>query len=539
MDKSQIGIMISIVLYLAVVVIIGAIYSKRTKNVGDFYLGGRQLGPLVTAMSAEASDMSSWLLMGLPGVAYLSGVADAGWTAIGLAIGTYFNWLIVAKRLRNYSSHIEAITIPEYFSERYRDRAKVLMALSALVIIIFFVPYTASGFAACGKLFGTLFSVDYHIAMIISAIIIVGYTTLGGFNAASTTDFIQSIVMSIALLIVLVFGVSKAGGFGAVIDNAQSLPGYLGMHDIYNAETGEAVGYNGLTIASTLAWGLGYFGMPHILLRFMAIENPGKIPLSRRVATVWVVISMSVAVLIGMVGLGMVNNTQALEPLADSETIIIRIATLLSENGMVFALLAGVILAGILASTMSTADSQLLAASSAASENILGGLFKINLSETAKMVVARLTLIVISVIGVVLAWDSNSSVFKIVSFAWAGFGASFGPVVLLSLFWKRSNKYGAVCGMFTGGAMIFIWKFLVAGKLADAVALGNVDFFNNLVSGSSITIADVASALRIYELLPAFICALIVNVIVSLITPKPQDEVLIEYEQVKDMTRAS
>ena len=507
MTSAQICIMISIVAYLSVMVIVGAVFSKKTKNVGDFYLGGRKLGPLVTAMSAEASDMSSWLLMGLPGVAYLTGVADAGWTAIGLAIGTYFNWLIVAKRLRYYSARIGAITVPDYFSLRYRDKSKILMAIAAFVIIIFFVPYTASGFAACGKLFGTLFGIDYHIAMIVSAIVIVGYTSLGGFNAASTTDFIQSIIMTTALIIVLVFGVSRAGGMEAVIENAKSLSGYVSMFETYNAETGTAVSHSFLTIVSTLAWGLGYFGMPHILLRFMAIEDPNKIKTSRRVGTVWVVISMSVAILIGIVGLGMVNNS-AIAPLADSETIIIQIAELLSKNGVAAALIAGVILAGILASTMSTADSQLLAASSSASENILGGLFKLNLSEQAKMIVARVTLIAISVIAVIIAWDSNSSVFGIVSFAWAGFGAAFGPVVLLSLFWKRSNKYGAIAGMISGGAMVFVWKYVIAG------------------------LSDV---LNIYELLPAFVIGLVVNVVVSFATKEPEREIIDEFEEVKKM----
>ena len=505
MTKAQIGIMISIVVYLAVVVLIGFIFSRRTKNVGDFYLGGRKLGPLVTAMSAEASDMSSWLLMGLPGVAYLCGIADAGWTAIGLAAGTYLNWLIVAKKLRNYSAKIGAITIPDYFAIRYKDKSKVLMAVAALVIIVFFVPYTASGFAACGKLFGTLFGIDYHLAMVVSAIIIVGYTSMGGFNAASTTDFIQSIIMSIALVVVLGFGVAQAGGMDSVIQNAQSLSGYLTMFETHDAATNTASPYGALTIASTLAWGLGYFGMPHILLRFMAIEDPKKIALSRRVASVWVVISMGVAVLIGIVGLGMVNRG-ALGALEDSETIIVQIANLLSQKGMIFALIAGVILAGILASTMSTADSQLLAASSSMSENILGGVFKLKLSETSQMVVARVTLIVISVIGVVLAWDSTSSVFKIVSFAWAGFGAAFGPVMLLSLFWKRSNKYGAIAGMLAGGIMIFVWKF---------------------------GIRPLGGILDIYELLPAFLIGLAVNVIVSLVTPKPEQDIIDTFEEVK------
>lgn len=507
MTTAQICIMIVIVVYLAAMVIIGAVYSKRTNNVGDFYLGGRKLGPIVTAMSAEASDMSSWLLMGLPGVAYVTGICDAGWTAIGLAVGTYFNWLIVAKRLRNYSAHCNAITIPEFFSNRFREKKNILMAIAAIIIVIFFVPYTASGFAACGKLFGTLFGVDYHIAMIISAIIIVGYTSLGGFNAASTTDLIQSIVMTIALVVVLAFGISQAGGWDAVMANAQSLKGYLSMFELHDVATGDSASYGPLKIVSTFAWGLGYFGMPHILLRFMAIENPDKIKLSRRVATVWVVISMGIGILIGVVGLGMVANN-ALAPLEDSETIVIQIANLLSQNGIGLALVAGVIIAGILACTMSTSDSQLLAASSSVSENILGGLFKLNLTEKTKMIVARVVLIVISIIGVVIAWDSNSSVFGIVSFAWAGFGAAFGPVVLLALFWKRSNKYGAIAGMIAGGAMVFIWKYVIAG------------------------LDDV---LNVYELLPAFIVGIVVNIVVSLLTPKPSDDIVEEFDEVKKM----
>ncbi len=507
MTQAQICIMIAIVAYLSVMVIIGVIFSKKTKNVGDFYLGGRQLGPLVTAMSAEASDMSGWLLMGLPGLALLCGIAEPVWTAVGLAVGTYLNWLIVAKKLRRYSAHIGAITVPDYFSRRYKENKNILMAIAAVVIIVFFIPYTGSGFAACGKLFGTLFGVDYHLAMVVSAIIIVGYTSLGGFNAASTTDLIQSIIMTIALVIVLVFGVTKAGGMDAVMENARSIDSYLSLTQTLNSDNTETVSYSTLTIVSTLAWGLGYFGMPHILLRFMAIEDPNKIKTSRRVATIWVVISMAIAVVIGIVGRGMVA-AGALEPLEDSETIIIQISKLLSSTGVFPALIAGVILAGILASTMSTSDSQLLAASSSASENILGGLFKINLSETGKMVVARVTLITIAIIGVVIAWNPNSSVFRIVSFAWAGFGAAFGPVMILSLFWKRSNKYGAIAGMVAGGIMVFLWKFVIA-KLGGVFA--------------------------IYELLPAFIIGLVVNIVVSLITPAPEQEVIDEFDAVMNI----
>ena len=510
MTTSQIGMLIFMILYLVAMLGVGFKFSKKNETVGDFYLGGRKLGPLVTAMSAEASDMSSWLLMGLPGVAYLTGIASAGWTAIGLAIGTYMNWLIVAKRIRRYSAVAgNSITIPDFFSNRYHDKKRVLMFIAAVVIILFFIPYTASGFAACGKLFASLFGLDYHVAMILSAIVIVGYTTLGGFLAASTTDFIQSIVMTVALLIVLGFGVHVAGGFDAVMENASGLAGYLSMTQVHNVATGGADSYGLITIVSTLAWGLGYFGMPHILLRFMAIEDDSKLKISRRVASIWVVISMAVAVLIGIIGLGMTNvgAVPALEG-TQSETIIVKIAQLLSQNGLLAALFAGVILSGILASTMSTADSQLLAASSSVSQNIIPGFFKAKMSEKKLMMIARGCLLAISVVAVVLAWDSNSSVFGIVSFAWAGFGASFGPVVLFALFWRRSNMYGALAGMISGGAMVFIWKYLVR-------PLGGV--------------------WDIYELLPAFLVASALIIIVSLLTKAPEKSVVEEFDRVKAM----
>lgn len=513
MSTTNIYILISIGAYLALVLIIGIVCSKQNNTVDDFYLGGRKLGPLVTAMSAEASDMSSWLLMGLPGVAYLSGASEAVWTALGLAVGTYLNWLIVSKRLRNYSQKIDAITIPEFFSKRFGEKKNIIMAISAVIIIVFFVPYTASGFAACGKLFGTIFGIDYHLAMVISAIVIVGYTTIGGFLAASTTDFMQSIVMTLALIIILGFGVYSAGGFANVIDNASALPGYLSLTSSYVASEGTSQSFGLLNIFSLLAWGLGYFGMPHILLRFMAIKDSKQLKTSRRVATVWVVISLAVAVFIGFVGLAM-TKSGAMESLADSETIIISISSLLAENGAVFALIAGVILAGILASTMSTADSQLLTASSGVSENIIGGLFRIKTSKAMAMVIARVTLIVISVVAVILAWDPNSSVFNIVSFAWAGFGASFGPIMLCSLFWKRTNKWGALSGMVAGGAMVFLWKYVIA---PIGVANESLAFLN------------------IYELLPAFITGLAVTIIVSLITKKPDKEITDTFLEVKKM----
>ena len=502
---AQFCIIFAIIIYLLMMILIGINYSKKNSNVSDFYLGGRKLGPLVTAMSAEASDMSSWLLMGLPGVAYLSGIADASWTAIGLAVGTYINWLVVAKRNRLYSQATGSFTLPDFFSKRYGDDKNLLTCVSAIIIVIFFIPYTASGFAACGKLFGTLFGTNYQLAMILSAIIIVIYCTMGGFLAVSTTDLIQSITMTIALFVVILFGTSVAGGTDAVIANAKELPGYLSMFQMHNAAEGTASPYSFLTICSTMAWGLGYFGMPHILLRFMAIEDEKKLKISRRIASVWVVISMTVAILIGLIGysISKAGAIPMLEGSGQAETIIVRIADLLSSHGVIPALIAGVILAGILAATMSTADSQLLAAASSISQNLLQDFFKIKISEKASIRIARGTVIAISAIAVVLANNPDSSVFQIVSFAWAGFGAAFGPVVLSALFWKRSNKWGALAGMIAGGSMIFIWKYGIA-------RLGGV--------------------FKIYELLPAFIFALIVNVVVSLATAAPSKEVTDVFE---------
>lgn len=505
MTTAQILILLAIVVYLLFMLWIGWICAKKNESVDDFYLGGRKLGPFVTAMSAEASDMSSWLLMGLPGVAYLTGLAEASWTAIGLVVGTYLNWLIVAKRIRRYSHRLDAITVPQFFSKRWGDDRCLLSAISALVIIIFFIPYTASGFSACGKLFSTLFGMDYVIAMLISAAVIVIYTVMGGFLAASFTDLIQSIIMTVALIVVLGFGVAQAGGVDAVMENARSMAGYLSLDRIHDPATGGSNPYSLLTICSLLAWGLGYFGMPHILVRFMAIEEEEKLKLSRRVASSWVVISMGVAIIIGLVGSAM-TRAGTLEQLADSETIIVRIASLISQFGALPALLAGVILAGILAATMSTADSQLLAASSSISQDLGNDFLKRNFSGKRGMVVARSVMIVISLIAAFLARDPNSSVFRVVSFAWAGFGAAFGPTMLMALFWKRSNKWGALAGMVTGGVMVFVWKFLIA---------------------------PMGGAWAIYELLPAFLCALVAIVVVSLLTPAPEQQVVEVFEEVK------
>ena len=532
MGTKEIIMLITIAVYLIGMVVIGALFSKKNKSTSDFYLGGRKLGPLVTAMSAEASDMSSWLLMGLPGVALIAGLAEASWTAIGLAIGTYINWLIVAKRIRVYSGKINAVTIPEFFSKRFGDNLGILKFIAAVVIIVFFVPYTASGFSACGKLFESLFGIPYLNAMIVSGIVIVIYTALGGFLAASTTDFIQSIIMTIALVVVLVFGISYAGGWEQVCANAEALPGYLNLTSTHAASSvAEAISgqfkakpYSTLTIASTLAWGLGYFGMPHILLRFMAIEKASKVKTARRVASVWVVISMAVAIVIGIVGYGVVKNNgiENAATFADSERIIIELAKTIGGEGWLLAIVAGLILAGILAATMSTADSQLLAASSSVSEDVLNT-FKVKLSSKKKMIIARISVIVIAIIAMFIAKNPDSSVFEIVSFAWAGFGAAFGPVVLFALFWKRTNKWGALAGMLSGAVMVFLWKFVINPFGAGLAA----------TEGASELMVKLGNSLTIYELLPAFVVSVVFIFVVSLIAGKPSKDITDTFEAVK------
>lgn len=502
-------IMVTIALYLLGMVVIGFMCSSKNKDSADFYLGGRKLGPLVTAMSAEASDMSGWLLMGLPAVALMGGLAEASWTAIGLAIGTYLNWLFVAKRLRVYSHRLDAFTLPDFFAKRFGDKGHVLTLIAAIIIAVFFIPYTASGFAACGKLFSSFFGMNYTLAMILSAAVIIIYCTLGGFLAASTTDFVQSIIMTVALFVVVGFGEGLAGGFGNVFANVKELDGFIDLFKGYNVATQSTGSYGALPVASTLAWGLGYFGMPHILLRFMAIEDKKKLKTSRRVASVWVVISMAVAVLIGVIGYTLMKNgiIGPYDSASAAETVIVDISNVLSKYGYVPAITAGLILAGILASTMSTADSQLLASSSAISQNLLCEVFGIKMSKKALFVVARVSVVVISVVAIFLALDPTSSVFTIVSFAWAGFGATFGPVMLAALFWKRANKWGALAGMLSGGVMVFVWKFLIRTNFAGTV-------------------------LDIYELLPAFIIAVVAIVVVSLLTPAPTKESTAEFDAV-------
>lgn len=515
MSGETIKIMISMISYMLIVVGIGLYFAKRAqKNSENYFLGGRSLGPWVAAMSAEASDMSGWLLMGLPGVAYWCGLSDAFWTAIGLAFGTYVNWLIVAKRLRRYS-HIsgDAITVPDFLSNRFHEKNKVILGIAAIFILIFFTIYTASCFVTCGKLFSTLFGATYHSMMICGAVFVVIYTFIGGFLAESASDFMQAIVMVVALVTVLAVGTVNAGGIGAVVENVKDIPGFLSVTSIAAPSVdaagvqqaanglpvfGEPGNYGFITIISTMSWGLGYFGVPQVLLRFMAIRKEKELKQSRRIATVWCVISLAAAVCIGIIGRALFPVEAGLATASSAENVFI----IMSQN-MLPAVLAGIIMAGILAATISSSDSYLLIAASAVSKNLYEGIFKKNNVEDKKvMQVSRLVLIVIALVGMAIAWDETSVIFTIVSFAWAGFGATFGPVILLSLFWKRINRAGAIAGMLSGGGMVFFWKLVLK---------------------------PMGGIFGIYELLPAFLVSCIVIVAVSLCTKEPSEEIKQEF----------
>ena len=519
MQEGSLQILIAMVCYMAVVIGIGIYFAKRSNQSSeDYFLGGRSLGPWVTAMSAEASDMSGWLLMGLPGVAYWCGLSDAAWTSIGLALGTYINWLLVAKRLRRYSAVAgDAITLPEFFSNRFHEKKKVIMTLSALFILIFFTVYASSCFVTCGKLFSTLFGASYQSMMIAGALFVVIYTFLGGFLAESASDFMQAVVMIFALTVILITGTLAAGGLQAVVDNAKNIPGFFtffgiaspsvdanGIQQVANGAPvfGAAGSYGFLTIISTLSWGLGYFGMPQVLLRFMAIRKTDELVRARRIATVWVVISLTAAVLIGLMGRAMFPVHETLNTASGAENVFI----VLSRH-LLPPLLAGLVMAGILAATISSSDSYLLIAASAVSLNIFKGILKKDASDKQVMTMSRIILLLIAVAGVVIAMDENSVIFTIVSFAWAGFGAVFGPIMLFSLFWKRTTQAGAVAGMVTGGVMVFLWK---------------------------LALKPLGGVFGIYELFPAFVLSCLVILVVSLLTPVPSAQIQQEFDLARN-----
>jgi len=523
MEGSSLQILVVMICYIAVVIGIGLFFARRAnQNSENYFIGGRTLGPWVTAMSAEASDMSGWLLMGLPGVAYWCGLADAAWTAVGLALGTYFNWLIVAKPLRHYSQVAgNAITIPDFFSNRFKEKKKVIMTISALFILIFFSVYAGSCFVTCGKLFSRIFDTNYHLMMVLGAAFVILYTFLGGFLAESTSDFMQGIVMIFALVTILLMGTVAAGGVDAVVQNLRDIPGFTeffgvaqpvvdanGMQQISGLGAplfGDKNSYGLLAVISTMAWGLGYFGMPQVLLRFIAIRKADELKKSRRIATIWCVISLAAAVLIGMIGRVLFPTQLATSAQAENIFVVM-------SQTLLHPVFAGIVMSGILAATISSSDSYLLIAASAFSKNIYQGILKVNATDKQVMRISRITLLVVSVVGMLIAWDENSVIFTVVSFAWAGFGATFGPLMLFSLFWKRLNRAGAVAGMLTGGGMVFLWKLVVK---------------------------PFGGIFGIYELLPAFIAACIAIVVVSLWTKEPSADIQEEFEAAKKLVSRS
>ena len=514
--EASVQVFIAMALYIVMVIGIGVFYAKRASASSDnFLIGGRSLGPWVTAMAAEASDMSGWLLMGLPGVAYWYGLSDAAWTAIGLAIGTYLNWLFVAKRLRVYS-HVagDAITIPDFLSNRFKEDKKIILTIAALFILVFFTVYAASCFVTVGKLFSKLFAVKYVYMMIVGAVFVVLYTFIGGFLAESASDFMQGLIMFFALSAVLVLGISHAGGIKAVIANAKAIPGFfdffgMAQPQLFNdvqqvSASGQALfskpaSYGFLTIISTLSWGLGYFGMPHVLLKFMAIEKPDELTRSRRIATIWVIISLTAAVGIGIIGRILFPTQLLTQSQAENIFVIMSMEFFLP-------FIAGIVMAGILAATISSSDSYLLIAASSLSKNIYQGIMKKEASDREVLNVTRITLLIVALVAVLIALDENSIIFTIVSFAWAGFGATFGPIMLFSLFWKRVTRTGAIAGMVTGGSMVFIWKLLIR-------PLGGI--------------------FDIYELLPAFLLSSIAIIIASYLTAEESEEIQEEFELVR------
>ncbi|MGI6189973.1 MAG: sodium/proline symporter PutP [Clostridiales bacterium] len=513
MDKVQ--IVIAMCIYVSVVIGIGLYYAKRaSQSSRNFLIGGRSLGPWVTAMAAEASDMSGWLLMGLPGLAYWCGLGEAFWTALGLCIGTYLNWLLVAKRLRIYS-HVagDAITIPDFLSNRFKEEKKTIMTIAALFILVFFVIYAASCFVGVGKLFSMIFQTKYIYTMIIGALFVISYTFVGGFLAESASDFLQGIVMFFALTIVVIFGVAAAGGLSSMIDKAKAIPGFFDIFTVAQPKTLDgiqqvekntplfldSINLDWLFIISTLSWGLGYFGMPHILVKFMAINKSDNIKFSRRIATIWVIISLAAAVIIGLAG--RILYPDAFLTQSSSENIFILMST-----EFFISLLAGVVLAGILAAIISSADSYLLLSASSLSKNIYQGLINKEADDKAVLRVTRITLLCISLVAILIALDENSVIFKVVSFAWAGFGATFGPIILFSLFWEKTTRAGAIAGMIAGGATVFIWKLLLN-------PLGGI--------------------FGIYELLPAFLISCVAIIITSLLSEGPSEDVKKEFRLVK------
>ena len=509
MNLTTTAILIAFAAYLLFMIGIGVWSMKQTKDADDYFLGGRGLSGPVAALSAQASDMSGWLLMGLPGSVYALGTGQA-WIAIGLGLGTIANWLIIAKPLRSYTIVANnSMTLPEFFGNRYHDKKKILLGISSAIIVIFFLVYTASALASGGKLFNSVFGLDYHVALVIGAVVILVYTFMGGFLAVCTTDFVQGSMMLIALLVVpiIAWGYVSGSFTDLLTQSGVNASGFLslthnGDHPITAVE-----------VISNLAWGLGYCGMPHILIRFMAIKNEKELKKSSTIAIIWVVLSLALAVLIGLIGRAFLMPVILGETAgaASAEYVFIEMIKKVFMEKLPLAFVGGLFLCGILAAIMSTADSQLLVCSSSVSADIYKDIMKPDASTQQVLKIGRITTVVVALLAIAIAWDPNSSIMGLVSNAWAGLGAAFGPLVVMSLFWKRTNLPGAIAGLVSGAGTVLIWDYLP------------------LMNGQTI-----GAVTGLYSLAVGFVVSIVCIVIVSLLTKAPDQSVLDEFEAYKN-----
>ncbi|MEG1847980.1 MAG: sodium/proline symporter PutP [Lachnospiraceae bacterium] len=506
MSDSIGWIIVAFAIYLLVMIIVGVVCAKGNNTSEDYFLGGRQLGGFVAALSAQASDMSGWLLMGLPGSIYALGTGQA-WIAVGLFVGTVCNWLFISGRLRRYTIRANnALTLPTYFENRFHDKKRILLCISSITIVIFFLVYTASALAAGGKLFNSVFGLDYRIALTIGAAVILIYTFMGGFMAVCVTDFIQGTLMLIGLLVVPIVAYQLIGSGNLI--SALNDTGVTGGASTYLSlayNNGEP--YKAIDIISQLAWGLGYCGMPHILVRFMAVKNEKELNKSKSVAIIWVAISLLFACAIGVIGRAYLPTI--LEGAA-SEKVFIEMIIKVFTSDLAMPIVGGIFLCGILAAIMSTADSQLLVTASSVAEDIFKGVIKKDADDKTVLRISRVTVIAVAVLAYVIALNPDSSIMGLVSNAWAGLGSAFGPIVLLSLFWKRTNLQGAIAGIASGALTVLVWDYIpmIAGQ----------------------TLGDVTG---LYSLVVGFGISLLLILVVSLLTPPPSEEMLIEFEDVR------
>ena len=548
MSSKIIIILVAFVAYMALMIMIGALNAK-SKNNEDYFLAGRGLGSWTAALSAQASDMSGWLLMGLPGAIYYAGTGDA-WIAIGLLIGTVLNWYLVARRLRKYTIVANnSLTIPSFFENRFHDKRGVMKIVASIVIIVFFAVYTASAFSSGAKLFATVFGKAesfekwYLIGLIVAAVVILVYTFLGGFKAVCYTDFIQGLLMLVAILavpIIMYIGVTKDYGSLSAALGAKGVADPAGYLSLFKDSEGKPV--TAISVISNLGWALGYFGMPHILVRFMAIKSDKEVKKSRVIAIVWVILSLCAACFVGLLARGYL--TEVLDS-TTKEHVFIKSILQIFDGNFVLVFIGGIFLCGIMAAVMSTADSQLLVTASAVSEDMYKGAIKKDASEKSALWVGKIAVVVVAIIAFVIALDPKSSIMDLVSDAWAGFGAAFGPIILLALFWKRFNLPGAVAGMITGFVTIITWDYIPFFGYSYTLnetgeALTKVDgvftnaagqtFASDLVTGSARTLSTETG---LYSLVIGFALALVVAVVVALITKAPSKEIQDEFDKVK------